>query len=362
METIKLKILDEVGHTLMTCDADTAVSLVYTNCYKPGDRVALEIDHPGQYCVIQFEDTMPEALVYVVKREINFHIPFGEQAITYSPKSFVGSRHVIRARLALPEEIAARRNLAFNCYDEHGDTGFYPHASANVETRGEAVFAARNAIDGIFENSAHGEYPYQSWGINRDPNAALTLDFGREVLLDELRITERADFPHDNYWVKATVEFSDGSKLDIPLVKSAKPQSVTFEPKRVRSLVLKDLIQAEGTSPFPALTQIEAFGTAVKYDEHVRCLLRAGGARRRPQRTGKERGCTVLPDGGPRPRPAAGHQSDSLCTLPAGGVGRFAGCDLAQPAPDHGAGSHCWSAGGPRHAAARGLHPAQFAE
>ena len=68
METIKLKILDEAGHTLMTCDADTAVSLVYTNCYKPGDRVALEIDHPGQYCVIQFEDTMPEALVYVVKR------------------------------------------------------------------------------------------------------------------------------------------------------------------------------------------------------------------------------------------------------------------------------------------------------
>ena len=225
-----------MGHTLMTCDADTNVSLVYTNSYKPGDRVALEIDHPGQYCVIQFEDTMPEALVYVVKREINFHIPFGEQAITYSPKSFVGSRHVVRARLALPEEIAARRNLAFNCYDEHGDTGFYPHASANVETRGEAVFAARNAIDGIFENSAHGEYPYQSWGINRDPGAALTLDFGREVLLDELRITERADFPHDNYWVKATVEFSDGSRLDIPLVKSASPRAWPLSPSGCAAL------------------------------------------------------------------------------------------------------------------------------
>ena len=61
---------------------------------------------------------------------------------------------------------------------------------------------------------------YTSWGINRDPGAALTLDFGREVLLDELRITERADFPHDNYWVKATVEFSDGSRLDIPLAVS----------------------------------------------------------------------------------------------------------------------------------------------
>lgn len=60
------------------------------------------------------------------------------------------------------------------------------------------------------------------------------------------------------------MEFSDGSKLDTPLVKSAKPQSVTFEPKRVHSFVLKDLIQAEGTSLFPALTQIEAFGTEVK--------------------------------------------------------------------------------------------------
>ena len=264
MELIKLKLLDTDGMTLLTAPAAEQVSLVYMNAYKPGDRVSLEIGTPGQYVVIQFEDTMAPALVYVVKREINFHIPFGEQAITYSPKSFAGACHIIRARFATPEEIAARRNLAYNPYDEHGDTGFYPHASANVETRGEAVFAARNAIDGIFENSAHGEYPYQSWGINRDPNAALTLDFGREVLLDELRITERADFPHDNYWVKATVEFSDGSTLDIPLVKSAKPQSVAFEPKRVRSLVLKDLIQAEGTSPFPALTQIEAFGTEVK--------------------------------------------------------------------------------------------------
>ena len=264
MELLKLKILDAEGQTLMTAPGAEQVSLVYMNAYKPGDRVALEIGTPGQYIVIQFEDTMAPALVYVVKREINFHIPFGEQAITYSPKSFSGCCHIIRARFATEAEIKARRNLAFNPYDEHGDTGFFPHASANVETRGEAVFAARNAIDGIFENSAHGEYPYQRWGINPDPNAALTLDFGREVLLDELRITERADFPHDNYWVKATVEFSDGSQLDIPLVKSAKPQSVAFEPKRVRSLVLKDLIQAEGTSPFPALTQIEAFGTEVK--------------------------------------------------------------------------------------------------
>ena len=37
-------------------------------------------------------------------------------------------------------------------------------------------------------------------------------------------------------------------------------RSITFPPRRVRSLVLSQLIQAEGPSPFPALTQIEAWG------------------------------------------------------------------------------------------------------
>ena len=261
IETIKFKVLNAAGHTLMTCDAAPRVSLVYTAAYCPGDRIALEINTPGRYCWVQFEDSMPEALVYIQKREINFHIPFAEQAITYSPKSFTGDRHVIRARLAEPWEIATRRNLAFNPYDEHGDTGFFPHASANVETRGEAVFAARNAIDGIFENSSHGEYPYQSWGINRDPNAELHLDFGRPVVLDELRLTLRGDYPHDNYWTCATVEFSDGERMTLSLTNDRAPQRFPLPaPKTVTGLVLKELIQAEGPSPFPALTQIEAWG------------------------------------------------------------------------------------------------------
>lgn len=260
METIKLKVLNAAGHTLLTCNAAQRVSLVHTNAYEPGDRIALESNTPGRYCWVQFEDTMPAALVYIVKREINFYLPFGEQAITYSPKSFTGDRHVIRAWLASEEEIATRRNLAFNPYDQHGDTGYYPHASANVETRGEAVFAARNAVDGIFENTSHGEYPYQSWGINRDPNAALTLEFGRPVTLDEIRLTLRGDYPHDNYWTAATVEFSDGSREVLNLTNALAPQAFPIAPRTVTSLVLKELIQAEGPSPFPALSQIEAWG------------------------------------------------------------------------------------------------------
>ncbi len=262
-KAIKLKVLDQAGHTLLTCAAAEQVSLTYCAVFKPGDRISLEVYAPGQFCMVQFEDTMPPSIVYVKNREINFHIPFGEQAVTYSPKSFTGSRHVIRARVCRPEELSRRRNLALNPYDQHGDTGFFPHACANVETRGEAVFAARNAIDGIFENSSHGEYPYGSWGINRDPKAALTLHFGRSVLLDELRLTLRADYPHDSHWVRGTVEFSDGTALDLLLTDSAQPQCFPMEARKVEWLILRNLVKADDPSPFPALTQIEAWGTEV---------------------------------------------------------------------------------------------------
>ena len=92
-----------------------------------------------------------------------------------------------------------------------------------METRGEAVFAARNAVDGIYENDSHGTWPYQSWGINRDPSAALTIEFGCSVTVDELRLTLRADFPHDSYWTQATVAFDDGSREALQLTKTAAP-------------------------------------------------------------------------------------------------------------------------------------------
>lgn len=263
MQSIKLKILNKKGHTYMTCEEGEQVSIVYTGEYQPGDHIALECREPGCYCVVQFEDTLDPALIYMAQREILYHIPQGEDRIVFSPKSFTGSRHLIRARLALPEEVAARRNLALNPYDQHGDNGFFPHAQANVETRGEAVFAAYNAIDGIFENASHGEWPYQSWGINRDPKAEWKLSFGRPVLLDELRLTLRADFPHDSWWTQATVALSDGSEELLSLKKTAAPQCFSVEPRQVEWLVLKNLIKADDPSPFPALTQFEAWGMSI---------------------------------------------------------------------------------------------------
>ena len=73
-----------------------------------------------------------------------YKIPFGEKRVNMSPKTFSGSKHLIHIRKAYSFEYEAYRNLALNINDCHGETNCYPHASANVETRGESVFAAMN--------------------------------------------------------------------------------------------------------------------------------------------------------------------------------------------------------------------------
>lgn len=264
MPTLKLKVLNQKGDTLAASLQGERASMVYSAAYEPGDWIALETDTPALFCVVQFEDSMAPALIFVKGTGADFHIPPADSRQNYSPKSFTGAKHLIRARIAAEEEISSRRCLSFNPYDFHGEHGFYPHATANVETRDEAVFAARNAIDGIFENTSHGQYPYESWGINCDPKAQLTVDFGRMVSVDEIRLTLRADFPHDNYWEEAAVEFSDGSSETLSLVQTAETQFFPITPRAVTSAVLKNLIQAKGLSPFPALTQIEFFGTEAR--------------------------------------------------------------------------------------------------
>lgn len=258
---IKLKIVGK-GEVEKACSVagDNETYLVYHNEFEDGDRIAVNTDGNGRFIVAKFEDSMTEAFIYVPGMSMGFFIPPKNNRPNYSPKSFIGDCHFISVRYASDEEISKRKNLALNVYDQHENANSFPHASANIETRGEAVFAARNAIDGIYANDSHGRYPYESWGINRDPKAALTIDFGREVRIDEIRITERADFPHDNYWVEARLSFDDGSFEIIKLKKSDKPQCFKIKERVVKSFTLDHLIQAKGPSPFPALTQIEAWG------------------------------------------------------------------------------------------------------
>lgn len=260
MATLSLKVLNREGRTICVSRGEDYVSLVCTAEYQEGDMIILESSVKNIHVQWQVDDAMGPAFCFITDNVL-FKIPFGEKRISYSPKTFSGNRHYLYARTAREDEVLAYRNLALNVCDQHGDTHCYPHAYANVETRGEAVFAARNAIDGVCENRSHGEWPYESWGINRRDDAEMTVDFGREVEADKIVLYTRADFPHDNWWKTCTVQFSDGSELTPAFVKSGRRQTVDLERRRVRWLKVCRLLKDESDpSPFPALTQLEAWG------------------------------------------------------------------------------------------------------
>ena len=230
--------------------------------YQEGDYIRVTTDAPGRYIMAKLDETLDTALVYLKGSTWDYPIPTTEGARKSIPDAaFSGKRRNLSVRYATDVEINTYRNLALNTHDQKEDAGAYPHAYANVETRNDSTFFAKNAIDGVLANNSHGPYPYQSWGINRDPNAALTIDFGRPVRLDKVALTLRADFPHDSYWTQVTLRFECGKTHTLHTQKLVEPQMFDFEPIVTRYVVLQDLIKAQDESPFPALTQIALYGT-----------------------------------------------------------------------------------------------------
>ena len=84
-------------------------------------------------------------------------------------------------------------------------------------------------------------------------------DFGRPVELDKIRLMVRADFPHDSYWKKVDVEFSDGSHVPIDIASSADFQEFSF-PKRKSSWVRIINVVPEDPAKWCALIEFEAWG------------------------------------------------------------------------------------------------------
>lgn len=261
MTTLSLKVIDRNGNTICVSSGEDFVDLVCTRAYEEGDRILLETSKKDIYLNWQVDDALGPAFVYL-KGSVCYEIPFGEKRSNLSPKAFSGDRHYLYVEAAGTEETKAYRNLALNPADQAGDSSCFPHATATAETKGE-VFAVRNAIDGVRANRSHGHWPYQSWGTNRQDDAAMKVDFGRRIRTDKVVLYTRSDFPHDSWWVQATLRFSDGSSMDFPLEKSAEGHVLAFPEKETDWIELCQLIKADDPSPFPSLSQIEVFGRNV---------------------------------------------------------------------------------------------------
>lgn len=258
--SLTIAICDEQNMIKCKVQGEDQILMVYKGEYSPGDKILFQTDEINTYYVIRIDSTMDEAYVYLTEKSLEYVIPFDEKKISYNPLSFTGNRHYITMRKAEDYENSSYRNLAKNVMDQNKDLGCYPHAHANVETRGESVFAARNCLDGVLANESHGAWPYESWGINKQDDAEITLEFGRPVDINKIYLYTRADFPHDNWWVQATITFSDGSKEVVNMEKSVKPHVFSIEKNQITWLKIGNLIQSDDPSPFPAMTQIEVYG------------------------------------------------------------------------------------------------------
>lgn len=230
--------------------------------YQQGDKIRTTVDlaEDGHYFVVQLDETLTPSLVYFAKAEWIFELPLLENLRKVAVETtFASKRHCLMIRKAYDFEIENIQNLSFNAHDQRNENAVFPHASSNIETEG-TVFLAQNAIDGKFANLSHGSYPFTSWGINRHENATLRIDFGRKVEVDRVNLLFRSDFPHDSYWEKLELAFSDDIRLDLTTKKTKEVQIFEFSPKITEFVELRHLKKAKDDSPFPALTQIEVFG------------------------------------------------------------------------------------------------------
>lgn len=260
---IKFSLKDVDSNVLLGTQKNDIAVLSFTKRYQWGDYYEIELENPASYLVVQLDPTLNPTLIFITDRVWRYKIPFNLQRYSSMPNNaFTGDAHYACVREATKEEILRKQNLAFNPHDQRKSSGAFPHIIANAETRNEDVFLATNVIDGYLANNGHGRFPFQSWGIDQRDDAQLKLEFGHKVLITKIGILLRADFPHDNYWTKASIEFSDGTNIIINLKKTDKIQCFSIPEKETIYLKIKNLCKAKTKKvTFPSLTQLFVWGT-----------------------------------------------------------------------------------------------------
>ena len=253
-------VCDKNDRTLFEISGQKQASLIFARVYQEGDKIKFRKPPAIHHLLIQVDEILGGTYVYAPCEGLEYMIPYGEETNAYSPEAFKGEKHSIKLCALEKEEMGNSRNLALNNLDTRGNATFYPHATSNNETRGESVFAARNVIDGLRDNTDHGFWPYTSWGPDINVAAEFLLEFGRIVEVEKVVFYIRADFPHDSFWKFITIEFSNGTEEIVELQKTGESQVILFKNIKTEWVKLKNLKKADEPAEFPALTQIEVYG------------------------------------------------------------------------------------------------------
>lgn len=249
------------------------IDVEYNGLYKEGDVIVISCE--ADFIAVSFDESQKLSVVYVPDHELIYPVPMGNAIQAYDRESWEKPTHRIIIREADENEAFGLRNIALNSVDFASNKKSYPHAEANFVTRGEPVFEAKNAIDGVCRNESHGSYPYHSWAAGAREDMIYTIDFGCDVEIEKLVFYLRADFPHDTYWKSLNVKFSDGTKAHAEFEMTADGQELVLQqPKKTSSITLIDFKQATEELSWAALSQIEIIGKYIKKEREkmeIRC-------------------------------------------------------------------------------------------
>lgn len=134
MAVITIKIQNKDGMTLSVARGEDEAALVYTKEYEEGDEIIFEISPKNAFYELMADDALGAATVYVT----------GERPLQDSVR---GEKDFLLAQDIFREPAFNHRKLAdMTCFGSAGilqkmcgpawEIHCYPHASANVETRG----------------------------------------------------------------------------------------------------------------------------------------------------------------------------------------------------------------------------------
>ena len=256
---MKMTVKNALGQELARTESGDECLLCLSRPWEEGDTVEVSCP-PKSHLWLRMSASVPQGEVFCPDGRLVWRVPAKEHRLAYAPGAFDAERNILSARLMTSDEIHSLRDVARNPLDLRGDTGFFPHCTANVETRNESVFAARNVIDGLRHNTSHGKWPFESWGIGAREDAWCLLDFGRTVFAEKMALTLRADFPHDAYWVRGHAVDSNGDDIAFELEKTGERQWIGLGGRRIRWLRLERMEKSDDPSAFPSLRAWEVIG------------------------------------------------------------------------------------------------------
>lgn len=256
-------VIKDINKDIKATFSGEVIDVIYDDLYKEGDVFTVTVD--SDFVKVSFDESQKTSVIYVPEHEFTYPVPLGKAITAYDSASWSKKGHRIIIETLTSEEAGKTRNIALNSTDYTLNKRTFPHAEANFVTRGDPVFEAKNAIDGIIGNTGHGEYPYHSWAAGAREDMIYTLDFGTEVEVEKLIFYLRADFPHDTYWKSLNVEFSDGEKAHAEFEMTADGQELILEkPKKTKTITLVDFKQVSEPLSWAALTQVEVIGKYLK--------------------------------------------------------------------------------------------------